>query len=135
MDRLRPYRTASTSTVGILNNRADRQRRATQFADVAVNDLDFDRLVTFGAYEDIVTERLLVNGWPRHRISNLGEQRNPSMEEIVQELIVNDPADHVLIVGFVNIHTDQAEMMLHYFEHEAQSSDWEPPTTTIAQAG
>jgi poly-gamma-glutamate synthase PgsB/CapB len=130
MERLRPYRTAATSTVGILNNRADRQRRAMQFADVAVNDLDFDRLVTFGAYEDLVTDRLVANGWPMHRLSNLGEQRNPSVEDIIQELVVNDPADHVLIVGFVNIHTDQAEMMLHYFEHEAQASDWEPPAVS-----
>ena len=130
MERLRPYRTAATSTVGILNNRADRQRRAMQFADVAVNDLDFDRLVTFGAYEDLVTDRLLANGWPAPRLSNLGEQRNPSVEEIIQELVVNDPAEHVLIVGFVNIHTDQAEMMLHYFEHDAETSDWEPPAVS-----
>jgi poly-gamma-glutamate synthase PgsB/CapB len=126
MERLRPYRTAATSTVGILNNRTDRQRRAMQFADVAIEDLDFERLVTFGAYEDLVTERLVANGWPRHRLSNLGEQRSPSVEDIIQEIVVNDPAEHVLIVGFVNIHTQQAEMMLHYFEHEAQTSDWEP---------
>jgi poly-gamma-glutamate synthase PgsB/CapB len=127
MERLRPYRSAATSTVGILNNRTDRQRRAMQFADVAVQDLDFDRLVTFGAYEDLVTERLVANGWPRPRLSNLGEQRNPSVEEIIQEIVVNDPAEHVLIVGFVNIHTHQAEMMLDYFENEAEASDWEPP--------
>ena len=126
MERLRPYRTAATSTVGILNNRADRQRRAMQFADVAVNDLDFDRLVTFGAYEDLVTERLVANGWPKRRLSNLGEQRNPSVNDIIQEIVVNDPAEHILIVGFVNIHTHQAEMMLHYFEHDAETSDWEP---------
>ncbi len=130
MERLRPYRTAATSTVGILNNRADRQRRAMQFADVAVNDLDFDRLVTFGAYEDLVTERLLANGWPRQRLSNLGEQRNPSVDDIIREMVVNDPAQHVLVVGFVNIHTHQAEMMLEYFEHDAQSSDWEPPASS-----
>jgi hypothetical protein len=127
MERLAPYRTPGTSTVGILNNRSDRQRRAVQFADVAVRDLDFDRLVTFGAYEDIVTEKLLANGYPRRRISNLGEQHNPSVQEIIEEIVVRDPADHVLVVGFVNIHTHQAEMMLHYFEHEADTSDWLPP--------
>ena len=127
MERLAPYRTAATSAVGILNNRSDRQRRAMQFADVAVNDLDFDRLVTFGAYEDLVTDRLLANGWPKHRLSNLGEQRNPSVQDIVNEIVVNDPAEHILIVGFVNIHTHQAEMMLHYFENDAEASDWQPP--------
>jgi hypothetical protein len=34
------------------------------------------------------------------------------------------PTDHVLVVGFVNIHTHQAEMMLEYFEHEAEP--WDP---------
>ena len=29
------------------------------------------------------------------------------------------PTDDVLLVGFVNIHTHQAEMMLEYFEKEA----------------
>jgi hypothetical protein len=27
------------------------------------------------------------------------------------------------VVGFVNIHTHQAEMMLDYFEHEAETVD------------
>ncbi len=64
MEKLEPYITETTTTVGILNNRADRERRAIQFADVAVRDLSFDRLVTFGAYEGLVTERLRANGYP-----------------------------------------------------------------------
>ena len=43
--KLQPYIGKDTTTVGILNNRSDRQRRAVQFADIAVNDLSFDRLV------------------------------------------------------------------------------------------
>ena len=35
-------------------------------------------------------------------------------------MIVEQPTEHVLVVGFVNIHTHQAEQMLEYFEHEAQ---------------
>jgi hypothetical protein len=30
------------------------------------------------------------------------------------------PTEHVLVVGFVNIHTHQAEMMLDYFENIAE---------------
>ena len=59
MGKLDPFMTDDTIVVGILNNRSDRERRAIQFADVAVNDLEFDRLVTFGAYEGLVTDRLL----------------------------------------------------------------------------
>ena len=35
-------------------------------------------------------------------------------------MIIDQPTPHVLVVGFVNIHTHQAEEMLEYFEHEAQ---------------
>ena len=120
MEKLVPYMTDETTTVGILNNRADRERRAIQFADVAAFDLTFDRLVTFGAYEGLVTDRLKANGYPAAHIINLGDEHHPSQEEIIQRMIVDQPTSHVLVVGFVNIHTHQAEEMLEYFEHEAQ---------------
>jgi gamma-polyglutamate synthase len=120
MQKLVPYMTDETTTVGILNNRADRERRAIQFADVAAFDLSFDRLVTFGAYEGLVTDRLKVNGYPAEHIINLGDEHHPSQDEIIRRMIVEQPTPHVLVVGFVNIHTHQAEEMLEYFEHEAQ---------------
>ena len=120
MEKLEPYITDTTTTVGILNNRADRERRAIQFADVAVRDLSFQRLVTFGAYEGLVTDRLRENGYPAEHIINLGDEHHPSQDEIVERMITRQPTEHVLVVGFVNIHTHQAEQMLEYFEHEAQ---------------
>ena len=119
MEKLVPYITDKTTSVGILNNRADRQRRAMQFADVGVRDLSFDRLVTFGAYETLVTERILENGYPRERVLNLGDEHHPSLDEIVDRMILQQPTSHVLVVGFVNIHTHQAEQMLDYFESVA----------------
>ncbi len=116
MEKLRPLITADTITVGILNNRADRERRALQFADVAVRDLSFDRLVTFGAYEDIVTQRLIRNGYPGEHIINLGEGRKPTQEDIIRDVVLDMPKGHIFLCGFVNIHTIQAEMLLHYFE-------------------
>ena len=120
MEKLVPYITDETTSVGILNNRSDRQRRAMQFADVGVRDLSFDRLVTFGAYETLVTERILDNGYPRERVINLGDEHHPSLEEIVDRMILQQPTSHVLVVGFVNIHTHQAEQMLEYFETVAE---------------
>ncbi len=120
MEKLLPFMTDDTTTVGILNNRSDRERRATQFADVAVEDLDFMRLVTFGAFEGLVTGRLIANGYPAEQILNLGDDHSPPVETIVQRMIGDMPTSHVLVVGFVNIHTHQAEMMLDYFENEAQ---------------
>ncbi len=118
-EKLEPYITADTTVVGILNNRSDRERRAIQFADVAVFDLAFDRLVTFGAYEPLVTDRLVENGYPLDAIINLGDNRNPSVDEIIEKMIGRQPTSHVLVIGFVNIHTHQAEMMLHHFENVA----------------
>ena len=119
-EKLRPYIGANTTTVGILNNRSDRQRRAIQFADIAVNDLEFDRLVTFGAYEDLVNNVVLRNGYNKKHLINLGEQRNPTINDIIEEAVAKMPTDDVLLVGFVNIHTHQAEMMLDYFERVAE---------------
>ncbi len=122
LDKLTPFMTDQTTTVGILNNRSDRERRAIQFADVAVNDLSFDRLVTFGAYESLVTDRLLENGYEADRIINLGDARNPTQDEILDAMILQQPTPHVLLVGFVNIHTNQAEQLLELLEHE--SAPW-----------
>ena len=122
-EKLKPYVGEHTTSVGILNNRSDRQRRALQFADIAVNDLSFDRLVTFGAYEDLVTSILRRNGYPDEQIINLGEQRNPTIRQIIQEAVAAMPTKDVLLVGFVNIHTHQAEMMLDYFEKVAQKDE------------
>lgn len=122
-EKLKPYAGEHTTSVGILNNRTDRQRRALQFADIAVNDLSFDRLVTFGAYEDLVTNILRRNEYPEDQIINLGEQRNPTIDQIITEAVANMPTKEVLLVGFVNIHTHQAEVMLEYFEKVAERDE------------
>lgn len=122
MERVNRLRREGTVTVGILNNRLDRQQRALQFADIAARDLDLDILVTFGAYERVVTDRLLANGFPAGRILNLGDERDPTWAQIVQEMIVDRRAPHVLIAGMVNIHTHQAEQLMEFFE-QAESSE------------
>ena len=130
-EKLLPFMTDETTTVGILNNRADRERRAIQFADVAAHDLDFDVLVTFGAYEGLVTERLRHNGVAADRILNLGDEHGVALDEIIDRMIVRQPTSHVLVVGFVNIHTHQAEEMLDYFEHQA--TPWHAAVSEVAE--
>ncbi len=132
MEKVAEYVTPETTLVGILNNRSDRELRAIQFADVAVNDLSFDRLVTFGAFEELVTDRLVDLGYPLDRIINLGSDRKPTLDEIIDKMVLAMPTHHVLVVGFVNIHTDQAELLMEFFEHEAEpytdSTRQKPPT-------
>ena len=118
MDMLEPYCNDKTVKIGILNNRYDRERRAEQFGDVAAKDLKFDWLITFGAYEELVTRKLTANGFPRDRIVNLGFSVNPPVEKIIDSIADMVPGGYqALLVGFVNIHTPQAEMMMEYFEH------------------
>ncbi len=121
-ERVKRFAKPSTVTVGILNNRLDRQQRALQFADIASRDLDFDLLVTFGGYERVVTDRMVGNGWPRDRILNLGDESNFSWNEIVDRMILGRGTDHVLIAGMVNIHTHQAEALMDFFE-QAETSE------------
>jgi poly-gamma-glutamate synthase PgsB/CapB len=127
MELLEKHCDDKTIKIGILNNRYDRERRAEQFGDVAVNDLSFDHLITFGAFEELVTRRLISNGFPQEHIVNLGFSVNPSLDRILDEIAAMIPEGRRgLLVGFVNIHTPQAEMMMEYFEsldtHHAQTS-------------
>jgi len=116
LDRVDLFVSEETTVIGILNNRPDRQQRAIQFADIAANDLTLDRVVTFGAYERVVTERLIAQGYPADRIINLGDERDPSFEVILQEMVHDQPTSHVLLAGLVNIHTHQAEQLMEYFD-------------------
>ena len=123
MQMLEAYCDEKTVKIGILNNRYDRERRAEQFGDVAVKDLSFDWLITFGAYEDLVTRKLLSNGFPPERIANLGFSVNPDVEQIIAAIAAMIPeGSQAMLVGFVNIHTPQAEMMMEYFEHLGHGS-------------
>ncbi len=117
-----------TVKIGILNNRYDRERRAEQFGDVAVKDLTFDWLITFGAYEDLVTRKLVGNGYPRERITNLGFSVNPTVDQIIDAIAGMVPDGYqAMLVGFVNIHTPQAEMMMEYFESlKAGHAEFQP---------
>ena len=118
MGMLQSYCNDKTVKIGILNNRYDRERRAEQFGDVAVKDLSFDWLITFGAYETLVTQKLISNGYPANRIINLGFSVNPEVGQIIQAIANMIPEGHQgMLVGFVNIHTPQAEMMMEYFEN------------------
>jgi len=114
---LEPYHKPNATRIGILNNRYDRSVRALQFAEIAARDVKLDYYVTFGAYEEQVTERMVAVGFPRERIVHLGFSRNPSLEEIFDQIVALTATDQALLVGLVNIHTPQAELLMEYFHH------------------
>ena len=116
MDRLKTFHRDDTTVVAVLNNRADRAVRVNQFADIVSLDVEVDYAVTWGYYEQLATARLLANRFDPDRIINLGNDTEPSLDEILDRMIGDMASQHVLIVGLVNIHTEQATQWLHLFD-------------------
>jgi len=121
VEALTPYYQAGATRIGILNNRYDRADRAMRFANIAANDLDFDYWITFGAYESQVTEHMLKSGVPSDRIINLGFSTNPTLEQIFDRIASLVQGSQGVLIGLVNIHTPQAELLLEYFHKRPDS--------------
>jgi poly-gamma-glutamate synthase PgsB/CapB len=114
---LKPYYKSDTTRIGILNNRYDRADRAMRFAHIAAKDLEMDYWITFGAYENQVTKRMLELGVRPERIVNLGFTVNPSLEQIFNKIAELIEGQQGVLIGLVNIHTPQAELLLEYFHN------------------
>ena len=114
---LQAYFPEGATVIGILNNRLDRGRRAELFATMVPQDLApyLHHVITFGAYEDTVTATMIEGGYPSERIHNLGETVNPSLETILDTIAGLVEGPEGVLVGMVNIHTHQAEMLIHHF--------------------
>ena len=121
VDALRPYYNPNATRIGILNNRYDRADRALRFAQIAALDLDFDYWITFGAYETQVTEKMLELGVPRERIINMGFSVNPTLDQIFEKVATLIEGEQGVLIGLVNIHTPQAELLLEYFHQRPDS--------------
>jgi len=117
IEALRPYHRVDATRVGVLNNRYDRAVRATKFAEIAALDLKLDYYITFGAYEAQVTEHMVELGYPRERIFNLGFSKNPTLEEILDQIVNLIEGEQGLLIGIVNIHTPQAGLLMGFFHH------------------
>ncbi|HMN11398.1 MAG TPA: hypothetical protein PKD55_03615 [Bellilinea sp.] len=110
-----------TTSIGILNNRFDRADRAMRFANIAAQDIYLDYWLTFGAYETQVTERMVELGFPRNHIINMGFSVNPSLDQIFDKVASLIEGEEGILIGLVNIHTDQAELLMEFFEHQPDS--------------
>ncbi len=117
IEALRPYHRPDATRIGVLNNRYDRPVRATKFAEIAALDLKLDYHITFGAYEEQVTTSMVELGYPRERIFNLGFSKNPTLEEILDQIVNLIEGEQGLLIGLVNIHTPQAELLMKFFHH------------------
>jgi poly-gamma-glutamate synthase PgsB/CapB len=120
LDALQPYYEEDAVKIGILNNRYDRAVRAEKFAEIAARDLQMDYYITFGAYEEQVTQLMVEFGYPRERILNMGFSRNPTLGEILDQIVGLIEGRQGLLVGMVNIHTPQAELLMEFFHHQEE---------------
>jgi poly-gamma-glutamate synthase PgsB/CapB len=103
--------------IGLLNNRLDRGRRAELFAEMVADDLHewLDEVVTLGAYEAQVTKTIVARGFPADRVHNLGDDLRPTRDELIDALLGLVPGREGVLIGMVNIHTHQAEILLELF--------------------
>jgi poly-gamma-glutamate synthase PgsB/CapB len=113
-----------STVIGILNNRSDRGRRAELFAEMATSDLQpfFDHYLLFGAYEETVFDTIVAAGRPPQTVHRLGNQTKPSLDEILDSIAALIPGDNAVLIGLVNIHTEQAEHLMRYF---AERDGWD----------
>ncbi|MGD9960870.1 poly-gamma-glutamate synthase PgsB [Nocardioides sp.] len=111
---------SDATVIGILNNRLDRGRRAELFAQMASEDLEpfLDHTVLFGAFEDTVEHIILAHGMPPERLHRMGDSLRLSLEEILDGIAALIPGEHGVLIGMVNIHTHQAELLLEHMAHE-----------------
>lgn len=121
VNALQPYYDQNATRIGILNNRYDRADRAIRFAEIAANDLKFDYWITFGAYETQVREHMLKLGVLRDHIINMGFSVNPTLPQIFDKIASLIKGKQGVLIGLVNIHTPQAELLLEYFHHQPDS--------------
>jgi poly-gamma-glutamate synthase PgsB/CapB len=107
------------TVIGILNNRRDRGRRAELFAQMVPTDLSsyLDQVILFGAYEEQVGRTIVELGYPADRVHFLGETVQPSLDRILSTIAGLIEGPEGVLVGMVNIHTEQAELLIEYFEH------------------
>lgn len=98
-------------TVLVLNNRADRQLRTVQFADIASLDVKPDYVMTLGEMGDICARRLRRNGFPSERILTLDGQ---PVDDVMRALVQVTP-ERALVIPTVNIHTWQAHDLRERF--------------------
>jgi poly-gamma-glutamate synthase PgsB/CapB len=100
----------------ILNNRQDRPERVKQFVDIALNSFNVDYLITFGDYEKQV-QKAVKSSRKRNKptvvhLGNSTEYRGASGEVLWSKIIDALEKNDCLVVGAVNIHTEQADNLL-----------------------
>ena len=108
-----------TVRIGILNNRADREHRALQFARIAACDLSMDFICLLGAYQKPVESQLLSHGFSKDRIIVPETSNTRTGKQLLSSILNSTTDSDVMLFGMVNIHTRQADLLRDFFEQDA----------------
>ena len=111
------HKLVNYTKVVILNNRFDRPTRVELFANLA-RDLDFDKIVTFGDYESEVKEAFKQDPEKLIGLGNSTIYQNYSGKKLLGEIVKQVNSAQILLIGAVNIHTEQAEKLLHFLQEQ-----------------
>jgi len=106
---------SSYDKVVLLNNRYDRPERVTLFTELA-QQLQFDRVVALGAYEREVRQIFINNLDKLLELGFSSSFGNAEASTLLRQILAQTEGRKVLLVGACNIHTEQAERLLHLFE-------------------
>ena len=121
---------SSYDKLALLNNRYDRPERVAWFAELA-QQLQFDRVIALGAYEREVRQ-FFVN--TPDQLLELGFSSRFSHAEattLLRQILAHTKGRQVLLVGAVNIHTEQAERLMHLFEEFREGERYSREGTSI----
>ena len=105
---------ASFQPVIILNNRKDRVDRVPVFVD-CVKSLGVRRVVTMGDCEQMVVARM-GNSASVLNLGNTSLYAKLSGEDLLRRIIAHFSLQRILLIGAVNIHTEQADSLLAFLE-------------------
>ncbi|QQS69287.1 poly-gamma-glutamate synthase PgsB [Candidatus Saccharibacteria bacterium] len=108
-----------TKKAVILNNRLDRPERVLQFVNICLDDIKADYIITFGDYEPQIKKELARHTKHRAKVLYLGNStayKNADGETLLRAITKKIRAKRCVLYGTVNIHTKQAEALLHVLE-------------------
>ncbi len=110
----------NTKRAVILNNRYDRPERVAQFVDTAVNSVGVDYIITFGDYEKVVKREVRRSqagaNIPIIHMGNTSKYKNANGRKLLDSIAEEIGQPEVLLLGAVNIHTQQAVSLLSVLE-------------------
>lgn len=115
--QLTPMLPPDATLLALLNNRVDRGRRALLFTDMVPDEIGpmVDEVVLLGAYERLLEPRIVAAGYPAGHVHILGDSVRPDLDALLDALVRLIPGEAGVLIGMVNIHTDQAELLIEHF--------------------